>query len=61
MNAIGSLVLLLLIVLAVFRTPWILLLGTVPLALAAVLSLGVTGLLRGTLSPATSGSAGMLF
>jgi predicted RND superfamily exporter protein len=60
-NAVGSLVLLLLIVLAVFRTPWILLVGTAPLALAAVLSLGLNGLIRGRLSPATSGSAGMLF
>src|SRR5206468_8816622 len=40
---------------------WILLLGTVPLALAALLSLGLNGLMHGTLSPATSGSAGMLF
>ncbi|MDE3129611.1 MAG: MMPL family transporter, partial [Acidobacteriota bacterium] len=31
------------------------------LALAAVLALGTGGLLRGSLSPATSGSAGMLF
>ena len=31
------------------------------LTLAALLSLGIVGLLKGTLSPATSGSAGMLF
>jgi predicted RND superfamily exporter protein len=60
-NSVGSLVLLLAIVFAVFRTPWVLILGTLPLALAALLSLGVNGVLRGSLSPATSGSAGMLF
>ena len=60
-NAIGSMVLLLGIVFAVFRTPWVMLYGFAPLALAAVLALGINGLIRGSLSPATSGSAGMLF
>jgi len=61
-NSIGSLVLLLAIVIGVFRTPWMLVFGTVPLALAAVLALGLAGLARhGRLSPATSGSAAMLF
>ena len=35
--------------------------GFAPLALAAVLTLGINGLIHGSLSPATSGSAGMLF
>jgi len=60
-NSIGSLVLLLLVVFAVFRTPWVMLYGCAPLALAAVLTLGINGLIQGSLSPATSGSAGMLF
>ncbi len=60
-NAIGSLALLMLVVFAVFRTPWVMLYGFAPLALAAVLTLGVNGLLEGSLSPATSGAAGMLF
>jgi predicted exporter len=60
-NSIGSLLLLLLVVFAVFRTPWVMLYGCAPLALAAVLTLGINGLIRGSLSPATSGSAGMLF
>ena len=60
-NSIGSLLLLLLVVLVVFRTPWVMLYGFAPLALAALLTLGINGLIRGTLSPATSGSAGMLF
>ena len=60
-SAVGSLVLLLLIVIPLFRTPWMLVYGTVPLALAAVLALGLAGLVRGSLSPATSGSAAMLF
>ena len=60
-NSIGSLLLLLLVMFAVFRTPWVMLYGCVPLALAAVLTLGINGLIQGSLSPATSGSAGMLF
>jgi uncharacterized protein len=60
-NAIASLLLLLLVVFAVFRTPWVMVYGCAPLALAAVLTLGINGLVQGSLSPATSGSAGMLF
>ena len=60
-NSVGSLVLLLAIVIAVFRTPWIAVYGTVPLVLGAVLALGLAGVVLGRLSPATSGSAGMLF
>jgi len=60
-NAIGSLALLLIMVFALFRTPWIMLYGSIPLALAALLTLGVNGAARGSLTPATSGSAGMLF
>ena len=59
-NSASSLVALLLLVFVVFRTPWILLYGTVPLVLAALLTLGVNGL-RGPLSPATSGASAMLF
>jgi predicted exporter len=59
-NAVFSLVALLLLVLVIFRTPWILLYGTVPLVLAALLTLGVNGL-GGPLSPATSGASAMLF
>ena len=55
------LLLLLLIVIPLFRTPWMLVYGTVPLAMAAVLALGLAGIFRGSLSPATSGSAAMLF
>lgn len=60
-NSVGSLVLLLIIVMAVFRTPWMMIYGTVPLAIAAVMSLGLAGLALGRLSPATSGSSAMLF
>jgi predicted RND superfamily exporter protein len=60
-NSLGSLVLLVAIVIALFRTPWMIVYGTVPLALAAVLALGLAGLTVGRLSPATSGSAAMLF
>jgi predicted exporter len=60
-NSVGSLVLLLVIVFALFRTPLIMAYGSIPLALAALLALGINGLVRGALSPATSGSAGMLF
>jgi predicted RND superfamily exporter protein len=59
-NAAFSLVALLVLVFIVFRTPWILLYGSVPLVLAALLTLGVNGL-GGPLSPATSGASAMLF
>ena len=60
-NSVGSMVLLLAIVIGVFRTPWMVLYGALPLALAAVLALGLAGVMLGRLSPATSGSAAMLF
>jgi uncharacterized protein len=60
-NAVGSLVLLLLVMLVVFRTPWVMVYGFLPLALGALLTLGLNGVVQGSLSPATSGSAGMLF
>jgi uncharacterized protein len=60
-NSIGSLVLLLLVVFGIFRTPWVMVYGFLPLALAAVLTLGINGIIQGSLSPATSGSAAMLF
>ena len=60
-NSVGSMVFLLLFVFVVFRTPWVMVYGSVPLALAAVVSLGIAGQVQGSLSPATSGAAGMLF
>jgi uncharacterized protein len=60
-SAVSSLVLLLMLVILLFRTPWMLVYGTVPLALAAILAVGLAGLTSGSLSPATSGSAAMLF
>jgi len=60
-NSVGSLVLLLLVVYCVFRTPWVMVYGFAPLALAALLTLGINGTIQKSLSPATSGSAGMLF
>lgn len=59
-NTVSSLVILLLLVLAVFRTPWILPFGAAPLLIAVVVTLGVNGL-AGPLSPATSGASAMLF
>jgi predicted RND superfamily exporter protein len=60
-NAGGSFVVLLVVMVGVFRTPWILVGGFAPMAIASILTLGINGRLRGALSPATSGSAGMLF
>jgi predicted RND superfamily exporter protein len=59
-NSLAALAGLLILVFAVFRTPWILLYSAVPLALAALLTLGINGL-GGPLSPATSGNSAMLF
>ena len=44
-----------------FRNGWILVYSTVPLALGALLTLGINGRILGTLSPSTSGFAAMLF
>ena len=60
-NSVGSLVVLLLVVFVVFRTPRVMLYGFAPMSIAAVLTLGINGLASGSLTPATSGSAGMLF
>ncbi len=60
-NAVGSLFVLLLVVFGVFRTPRVMLYGFVPMSIAAVMTLGINGLVSGSLTPATSGSAGMLF
>jgi uncharacterized protein len=60
-NSVGSMVFLLVFVVALFRTPWMMLYGFLPLGLAALLTLGIAGAVQGSLSPATSGSAGMLF
>ena len=59
-NTIGSLVGLLLLVFAVFRTFRVLIYGSVPLVLAGLFTFGVNGL-AGPLSPVASGSAAMLF
>jgi len=59
-NAASSLVGLLLLVLAVFRSFWVLLYGAIPLVLAGLLTLGINGL-GGSLSPVASGSSAMLF
>jgi len=59
-NSLGALAGLLILVFAVFRTPWILLYSAAPLALAALLTLGLNGL-SGPLSPATNGNSAMLF
>jgi predicted RND superfamily exporter protein len=60
-NAVGSMAILLLLVYVLFRTPLMMLYGSIPLTLAALLALGINGAMRRALSPATSGSAGMLF
>jgi predicted exporter len=60
-NSVGSLILLLVIVFWLFRTPWVVVYGLAPLGLAGLLTLGLNGLVKGSLSPSTSGSAGMLF
>jgi predicted RND superfamily exporter protein len=59
-NTMGSLVGLLLLVFAVFRTFRVLIYGSVPLVLAGLFTFGVNGL-AGPLSPVASGSAAMLF
>jgi predicted RND superfamily exporter protein len=60
-NAVGGSVVLLALIFVLFRTPRILLYGSLPIAMAVLLTLGVSGLRGLPLSPATSGTAAMLF
>jgi predicted RND superfamily exporter protein/lauroyl/myristoyl acyltransferase len=61
MNTIGSLALILPLLYFVFRSPWLVFVGSIPSAVSLVIVLGVLGALGATLSAAATASSAMLF
>ncbi len=61
LNTIGSLALILPLLFLVFRSPWLVLVGSIPSALSLVVTLGILGLAGATLSTAATASSAMLF
>jgi predicted RND superfamily exporter protein/lauroyl/myristoyl acyltransferase len=61
MNTIGSLALILPLLYLVFRSPWLVVVGSIPSAVSLVLVLGVLGAVGVTLSAAATASSAMLF
>jgi uncharacterized protein len=60
-NTLGSLALILPLLFVVFRSPWLVAVGSLPSAISLVLVLGALGLAGATLSAAATASAAMLF
>jgi uncharacterized protein len=61
LNTVGSLALILPLLFLVFRSLWLVLVGSIPSALALVLALGMLGIAGSTLSAAATASSAMLF
>jgi uncharacterized protein len=61
LNTVGSLALILPLLFLVFRSPWLVLVGSIPSALSLVLVLGMLGFAGATLSTAATASSAMLF
>ena len=61
MNTVGSLALILPLLYLLFRSPWLVAVGSLPSALSLMVVLGVYGFAGATLSAAATGSAAMLF
>jgi uncharacterized protein len=60
-NSIGSLALILPLLFIVFRSGWLVSVGAIPTALSLIVTLGLLGLARTTLSTAAAASSAMLF
>lgn len=60
-NGVGSLALILPLLFVVFRSPWLVLIGAMPSAVALLVVLGLVGLFGVTLSAAATGASAMLF
>ena len=61
LNTVGSLALILPLLFLVFRSPFLVLVGSIPSALSLVIALGLLGLAGATLSTAATASSAMLF
>ncbi len=60
-NGIGSLALILPLLFLVFRSPWLLVIGAIPSAVALLVAIGLLGMAGATLSAAATGAAAMIF
>jgi uncharacterized protein len=60
-NLVGSLAGILLLLLVVFRSPWLFLVGAIPMALGGLLSAALNGLFDNRLSAAAAGASALLF
>ena len=60
-NTVAALALILPLLYAVFRSPWLVLVGSIPSAVALVVVLGALGMTGATLSAAATASSAMLF
>jgi predicted RND superfamily exporter protein len=60
-NTVGSLALILPLLFVVFRSPWLVAVGSLPSAIALAVVLGILGFAGATLSAAATASAAMLF
>ena len=60
-NTVGSLALILPLLYLLFRSPWLVVVGSLPSALSLIVVLGLYGFAGSTLSAAATGSAAMLF
>jgi predicted RND superfamily exporter protein len=60
-NTVGSLALILPLLFVVFRSPWLVLVGSIPSVLSLVLALGMLGFAGASLSTAATASSAMLF
>ena len=60
-NTVGSLALILPLLYFVFRSTWLVVVGSLPSALSLIVVLGISGFTGATLSAAATGSAAMLF
>jgi uncharacterized protein len=61
LNTAGSLALILPLLFLVFRSPWLVLVGSIPAALSLLVALGILGFAGATLSTAATASSAMLF
>jgi len=61
LNGVTSLAAILLLLLVVFRSPWLFLVGAVPMTVATIVSIAVNGLISKHLSAAATGTSALLF
>ena len=60
-NGVTSVAAILVLLLLVFRSPWLFLVGAIPMAVATLTSIAINGLIRDQLSAAATGTSALLF